>query len=145
MMRRAEMIAEADSLLQRWEYYSVGNRRYIEAMFDGSNMVDMMLNIDVMSRQTRLFIKERGVDVWEYRTSYNEAVVYVILLDIIEIIAERVMEEQYMDGSGHLLLSEDVNESRKRLMDEAFSVMGEPYYGWHKEGVTIWNMEKFFN
>ena len=60
-MNAKECMIEADKLLQKWSYYSIENRRYIEKIFNGSNRYDMMLNIDVMQKQAKIYVLERGV------------------------------------------------------------------------------------
>ena len=39
---------------------------------------------------------------------------------------------------------ENSTEYRKHIVDEAFSVIGEPYNEWNKMGITIWNFDKHF-
>ena len=60
-MNAKECMIEADKLLQKWSCYSIENRRYIEKIFNGSNRYDMMLNVDVMQKQAKIYVLERGV------------------------------------------------------------------------------------
>ena len=36
----------------------------------------------------------------------------------------------------------DFVEYKKKLRDEAFLLMGDPYFRWYKAGITLWNYEK---
>ena len=85
-MNAKECMIEADKLLQKWSCYSIENRRYIEKIFNGSNRYDMMLNVDVMQKQAKIYVLERGVTIYEYRTERKEIVIYAVLRDIIGII-----------------------------------------------------------
>ena len=70
---------EADKLLQKWSCYSIENRMYIEKIFNGSNRYDMMLNVEVMQKQAKIYILERGVTIYEYRTERKEILIEVLL------------------------------------------------------------------
>lgn len=140
-MNAKELMIEADKLLQKWEFYSIENRIYIEKIFNGLNRYDMMLNLDVMQRQAKIYILERGVKIYEYRTESKEVVIYAVLRDVIESISHTFICDSYADEKGHLHFTENITKYRRRIVDEAFELMGEPYNGWNKKGLTIWNFE----
>ena len=77
-MNAKECMIEADKLLQKWSCYSIENRRYIEKIFNGSNRYDMMLNVDVMQKQAKIYVLERGVTIYEYRTERKEILTEVL-------------------------------------------------------------------
>jgi len=141
-MTAGEIMAEADKLLQRWNLYSVENRAYIENIFNGSNRYDMLLNINVMQKQAKIYMLERAVTICEYRTTKKEVVIYVVIQDIIERIAHTFICDSYADEKGYLHFTENVNAYRKRIVDEAFLLMGEPYTGWNKQGISMYNLDK---
>ena len=105
-MTAGEIMVEADKLLQKWNLYSVENRTYIENMFNGSNRYDMMLNVDVMQKQARIYMLERGVIICEYRTTKKEVVIYVVIRDIIERIVNTFIWDSYADEKGVCILQE---------------------------------------
>lgn len=143
-MNAEECMIEADKLLQRWSYYSIENRTYIENIFNGSNRYDMRLNIDVMQKQAKIYILERGVTIYEYRTERKEIVIYAVLCDIIGKITNTFICDSYADEKGYLHFSENVSDYRKKIADEAFLLMGEPYNEWNKQGISIWNFKQSF-
>ena len=67
-MNAKELMIEADKYLQKWKLYAIKNRTYIENIFNGSNRYDMRLNIDVMQKQAKIYMLERGATIYEYRT-----------------------------------------------------------------------------
>ena len=130
-MNAKECMIEADKLLQKWSCYSIENRRYIEKIFNGSNRYDMMLNVDVMQKQAKIYVLERGVTIYEYRTERKEIVIYAVLRDIIW---DKFPIHLYVI---HMLMKRDTcillkmyPNYRKKITDEAFSLMGEPYNEW---------------
>lgn len=141
-MNKEEIMVIADKLLQKWELYSTGNRRYIENMFNGCNTRDMMINIDVMKTQTKMFMLERGTCIWEHRTEHKEVVIYIVLHHVIDIITHKFIYEKYADFNGHCKFTEEVNKHKKEVQDEAFSLMGTPYEEWYRQGVTMWTLNK---
>ncbi len=96
-MNAKECMIEADKLLQKWSCYSIENRRYIEKIFNGSNRYDMMLNVDVMQKQAKIYVLERGVTIYEYRTERKEIVIYAVLRDIIGIISDIFIRDSHVD------------------------------------------------
>lgn len=144
-MNDKEIMIEADSILQKWDFYSIDNRRDIEKIFNGLNRYDMMLNIDVMQKQAKIYVLERGVKIYEHRTESRKVVIYAVLRDIVEGISHSYICDSYADEKGNLHFTENVTNFRKRLVDEAFAKMGEPYDEWNKRGITIWNLEEIFD
>lgn len=140
-MNDKEIMIEADKCLQKWELYSIENRTYMKNIFNGSNRYDMRLNIDVMQKQAKIYMLERGATIYEYRTEDKEIVIYAVLRDIIDIISHALMWDLYMDEKGHLHDTDQVREHEKRMVDEAFEIMGEPYNGWNKRKISIWDLE----
>ena len=59
-MNAEEIMIEADKLLQKWESYSLNNRSYIEDIFNGKNRYDMMLNVDVLQKQAKIYMLKEG-------------------------------------------------------------------------------------
>ena len=143
-MNAKECMIEADKLLQKWSCYSIENRRYIEKIFNGSNRYDMMLNVDVMQKQAKIYVLERGVTIYEYRTERKEIVIYAVLRDIIGIISDTFIRDSYVDEKGYLHFTENVSNYRKKIADEAFSLMGEPYNEWNRQGISIWDFNRSF-
>lgn len=143
-MNAKECMIEADKLLQKWSYYSVENRTYIEKIFNGSNRYDMRLNIDVMQKQAKIYILERGVTIYEYRTEKKEVVIYAVLLEIIGKISNTVLCNSCVDEKGTLHFTENISDYRKKMADEAFSLMGEPYNEWNRQGISIWDFNRSF-
>lgn len=143
-MNEKELMIEADRLLQKWELYSTANRAYIEGIFNGSNRYDMMLNIDIMCRQAVIYMVERGTKIYEYRTESRDVVIYAVLWDIIESISYKYMSNSNADEKGKVHYIENFQKDRKQIVDEAFSIMGEPYNEWNKKGITIWNFNSNF-
>lgn len=143
-MNAKECMIEADKLLQKWSCYSIENRRYIEKIFNGSNRYDMMLNVDVMQKQAKIYVLERGVTIYEYRTERKEIVIYAVLRDIIEIISDTFICDSHVDEKGYLHFTENVSNYRKKITDEAFSLMGEPYNEWNRQGISIWDFNRSF-
>ena len=141
-MTAGEIMVEADKLLQKWNLYSVENRTYIENMFNGSNRYDMLLNVDVMQKQARIYMLERGVTICEYRTTKKEVVMYVVIRDIIERIVNTFIWDSYADERGRLHFTGTVHDLSKRMVDEAFLLMGEPYADWNKQGISMYNLDK---
>ncbi|MBR3824361.1 MAG: hypothetical protein IKJ39_04090 [Lachnospiraceae bacterium] len=141
-MTAGEIMVEADKLLQKWNLYSVENRTYIENMFNGSNRYDMMLNVDVMQKQARIYMLERGVIICEYRTTKKEVVIYVVIRDIIERIVNTFIWDSYADEKGRLHFTGTVHDLSERMVDEAFLLMGEPYADWNKQGISMYNLDK---
>ena len=141
-MTAGEIMVEADKLLQKWNLYSVENRTYIENMFNGSNRYDMMLNVDVMQKQARIYMLERGVIICEYRTTKKEVVIYVVIRDIIEQIVNTFIWDSYADEKGRLHFTGTVHDLSERMVDEAFLLMGEPYADWNKQGISMYNLDK---
>lgn len=141
-MTAGEIMVEADKLLQKWNLYSVENRTYIENMFNGSNRYDMLLNVDVMQKQARIYMLERGVTICEYRTTKKEVVIYVVIRDIIERIVNTFIWDSYADEKGRLHFTGTVHDLSKRMVDEAFLLMGEPYTDWNKQGISMYNLDK---
>ncbi len=141
-MTAGEIMAEADKLLQRWKLYSVENRAYIENIFNGSNRYDMLLNIDVMQKQAKIYMLERAVTICEYRTTKKEVVMYVVIQDIIERIVNTFIWDSYADEKGRLHFTGNVHDFSKRMVDEAFLLMGEPYADWNKQGISMYNLDK---
>ena len=129
-MNAKECMIEADKLLQKWSCYSIENRRYIEKIFNGSNRYDMMLNVDVMQKQAKIYVLERGVTIYEYR--------------IIGIISDTFIRDSYVNEKGYLHFTENVSNYRKKIADEAFSLMGEPYNEWNRQGISIWDFNRSF-
>lgn len=140
-MNDKELMIEADKLLQKWKLYSVENRTYIEKIFNGLNRYDMRLNIDVMQKQAKIYVLERGAKIYEYRTESREVVIYAVLRDIIERISHTFICDSYANEKGQLHFTENITNYRKRIVDEAFLIMGEPYNVWNKKGITIWNFK----
>lgn len=114
-MNAKECMIEADKLLQKWSCYSIENRRYIEKIFNGSNRYDMMLNVDVMQKQAKIYVLERGVTIYEYRTERKEIVIYAVLRDIIGIISDTFIRDSYVDEKGYLHFTENVSNYRNLL------------------------------
>lgn len=141
-MTAGEITVEADKLLQKWNLYSVENRTYIENMFNGSNRYDMLLNVDVMQKQARIYMLERAVTICEYRTTKKEVVIYVVIRDIIERIVNTFIWDSYADEKGRLHFTGTVHDLSKRMVDEAFLLMGEPYADWNKQGISMYNLDK---
>lgn len=141
-MNDKECMIEADKLLQKWDYYSVENRSYIEKIFNGSNRYDMMLNIDVMQKQAKIYMLERGATIYEYRTESEEIVIYAILRDVIEIVSHKLIYDLHADEKGHLHFTKNISDYRKKIVDEAFMLMGEPYNDWNRRGISVWNLSE---
>lgn len=139
-MNDKELMIEADKCLLQWELYAIENRTYIENIFNGSNRYDMRLNIDVMQKQAKIYMLERGATIYEYRTEDKEIVIYAVLRDIIDRISDTFIYDLYADEKGHLRFTEQVREHEKRIVDEAFEVMGEPYSGWNNREISIWDL-----
>ena len=114
-MNAKECMIEADKLLQKWSCYSIENRRYIEKIFNGSNRYDMMLNVDVMQKQAKIYVLERGVTIYEYRTERKEIVIYAVLRDIIGIISDTFICDSHVDEKGYLHFTENVSNYRKKI------------------------------
>ncbi len=141
-MNDRDIIAEVDRLLQKWSLYSVENRTYIENIFNGSNRYDMLLNIDVMQKQAKIYVLERGVTIYEYRTTSKEIVIYAVLREIIDRIVHTFIRDSYTDEKGRLHFTEEIHACRKRMVDEAFCLMGEPYMNWNRKGRGIWDLNQ---
>ena len=141
-MTAGEIIVEADKLLQKWNLYSVENRTYIENMFNGSNRYDMLLNVDVMQKQARIYMLERGVTICEYRTTKKEVVIYAVLREIIGSISHTFTCKLFADEKKRLQFTENVHTYSNRMRDEAFLLMGEPYADWNKQGISMYNLDK---
>ena len=60
-MNAKECMIEADKLLQKWSCYSIENRGILK-IFNGSNRYDMMLNVDVMQKQAKIYVLEEDSD-----------------------------------------------------------------------------------
>lgn len=143
-MNAEEIMIEADKLLQKWELYSLNNRSYIEDIFNGKNRYDMMLNVDVLQKQAKIYMLERGTKIYEYRTENQQVIIYAVLHDVVVGISNNFIPNSKTDKKGHLRFVENSTEYRKQIVDEAFSVIGEPYNEWNKMGITIWNFDKHF-
>ena len=104
----------------------------------------MMLNVDVMQKQAKIYVLERGVTIYEYRTERKEIVIYAVLRDIIGIISDTFIRDSYVDEKGYLHFTENVSNYRKKITDEAFSLMGEPYNEWNRQGISIWDFNRSF-
>ena len=143
-MNAKECIIETDKLLQKWSCYSIENRKYIEKIFTGSNRYDMMLNIDIMQNHAKIYVLERGVTIYEYRTDRKDIVIYAVIRDIIGIISDKFIYDSYVDEKGYLQFTENVSNDRKKICDEAFLLMGEPYNEWNRKGISIWNFNQSF-
>ena len=104
----------------------------------------MMLNVDVMQKQAKIYVLERGVTIYEYRTERKEIVIYAVLRDIIWIISDTFIRDSYVDEKGYLHFTENVSNYRKKIADEAFSLMGEPYNEWNRQGISIWDFNRSF-
>jgi len=141
-MTAGEIMAEADKLLQKWNLYSVENRAYIENIFNGLNRYDMLLNVDVMQKQARIYMLERAVTICEYRTTKKEVVMYAVLREIIERISFTFTCNLFADEKKRLQFTENVHTYSNRMRDEAFLLMGEPYTDWNKQGISIWDLDK---
>ena len=96
-MNAKECMIETDKLLQKWSCYSIENRKYIEKIFTGSNRYDMMLNIDIMQNHAKIYVLERGVTIYEYRTDRKDIVIYAVIPDIIGIISDKFIYDSYVD------------------------------------------------
>ena len=143
-MNAKECMIETDKLLQKWSCYSIENRRYIEKIFNASNRYDMMLNVDVMQKQAKIYVLERGVTIYEYRTERKEIVIYAVLRDIIGIISDIFIRDSHVDEKGYLHFTENVSNYRKKIADEAFSLIGEPCNEWNRQGISIWDFNRSF-
>lgn len=143
-MNAKECMIETDKLLQKWSYYSMENRKYIEKIFNGSNRIDMMLNIDIMQNYAKIYVLERGVTIYEYRTDRKDIVIYAVLHDIIGIISEKLIYDSYVNKKRDLQFTENISNYRKKICDEAFLLMGEPYNEWNRQGISIWNFNRSF-
>ena len=143
-MNAEEIMIEADKLLQKWELYSLNNRSYIEDIFNGKNRYDMMLNVDVFQKQAKIYMLERGAKIYEYRTENQQVIMYAVIRDVVVGISNKFIPNSKTDKKGHLRFVENSTEYRKQIVDEAFSVIGEPYNEWNKMGITIWNFDKHF-
>lgn len=64
----------------------------------------MMLNIDVMQKQAKIYVLERGVTIYEYRTERKEIVIYAVLRDIIGIISDTFIRDSYVDEKDTCIL-----------------------------------------
>lgn len=140
-MNANQIMIEIDKLLQKWELYSMDNRIYIEKIFRCQNY-DMILNIEVLQNQARMYMKERGEIVYEYRTDKKEEIIYAVFEYIIYLVTEKAVWDMFADEKGHLHYTEAVTSEKNRMKDEAFSLMGEPYYEWYKQGKDIWDYVK---
>ena len=87
---------------------------------------------------------ERGAKIYEYRTENQQVIIYAVLHDVVVGISNNFIPNSKTDKKGHLRFVENSTEYRKQIVDEAFSVIGEPYNEWNKMGITIWNFDKHF-
>ena len=71
-------------------------------------------------------------------------VIYAVLRDIIGIISDTFIRDSYVDEKGYLHFTENVSNYRKKIADEAFSLMGEPYNEWNRQGISIWDFNRSF-
>ncbi len=141
-MNKETIMITADKLLQKTDIYSLNNRNLITNIFNSHNTYDMLLNVEVITNEARLFILERGECIWEHRTEREEPVIYAIIANIINIITDRLTYDNYMDTNGHCSYSPETRFYNRQLKDEAFMKIGAPYESWYKQGITIWSLDK---
>lgn len=139
-MDKHHVMIEADKLLQRTSIYNTSNRYLITNMFDGHNKVDMALNIEIMSKQAKLFVLERASCVWNCYTEKEEIVIYAIILYLLEMITDKMTYNLFKNTEGHCIYSKEVKEYKKKLMTEAFLNIGAPYTEWNQRGITLWRI-----
>ena len=102
------------------------------------------LNTLTLTGELWTYVLERGVTIYEYRTERKEIVIYAVLRDIIGIISDTFICDSHVDEKGYLHFTENVSNYRKKITDEAFSLMGEPYNEWNRQGISIWDFNRSF-
>lgn len=161
-MKKEEVISKTMTILERAIPGSF--ERSKDSISDIFNMNDKfydgLMKIDLIGKQAEIFYCERGKLDYSYRTCNEDEVIfalldYLIYYDVRDALTEKaeaiewnaikkLIAESFADdekckkAAKH---SKEIEDRKKRLIDEAFERAGDPYNTWHKNNLNCTNLK----
>ena len=144
-MRQEKIIEKAHILIEKAMpgVFSKYSEHIADYFYLGGKFYDMFIKIELFETKAEIFTQERGKRIVTYRTDKEDVVIFTILDDIFGLESQENTWEAFADKDKESLhYSDEVREFQKRVEDEAFEIVGEPYNEWHKQGIVFFTLDK---